>query len=108
MEKVLKLFESNKETYLHACDICKALDINKNALKEKVQDLRKQGVAIVSGDRGYKLTEDREEIKQFVAIMKSHAITRLQSVQQLERALKVDTNQISIEDIQKDKEHNTL
>ena len=95
-EKLLSIFETFKGCYIHLDDLCNELMTSTNIVKKAVQELRKDGVAIISNKNGYKLTEDHKEIQLFLASMTRQAVTRFNSIKQLASDLERDPNQMSI------------
>ena len=95
-EKLLSILETFKGCYIHLDDLCDELMTSTNIVKKTVQELRKDGITVISDRNGYKLTEDPEEIQAFLASMKRQAVTRFNSIKQLASDLKRDPNQMSI------------
>ena len=93
---ILELLEACKGGYIHLSTLCNEVNETKSNVKRAVQSLRKQGYTIISNSNGYKLTEDREEIQQFLDSMKRQAVTRFASVKQIAKDFKTDSEQISI------------
>jgi len=66
--------------------------LSERAIRQEVMELRQQGYPIISGDFGYKLTNDFEEIKRCSARLISHGTSEIQIAKaMLNRALKLNS-----------------
>lgn len=93
---ILELLEACKGGYIHLNTLCNEVNETRSVIKKAVQSLRKQGHTIISNSNGYKLTEDKDEIKQFLESMKRQAVTRFVSVKQIAKDFKANSEQLSI------------
>jgi hypothetical protein len=85
---ILKLLQARKEQAMQARDIIQIVGGSARQLRMEVQEMRKQGIPIISGDFGYMYSEDPRKIEQCMARLMSTANNIVASVDRLKTTKK--------------------
>ena len=88
-EKVYNSIPTGKDNAIHAIEIQKRCGLTAREIRKTVEILRRKGMCICSGSRGYYLPETEEELKEYINTVKKTAKSTLFTLKTAKRALKV-------------------
>lgn len=92
---IVEFIPKGKDNAIHLQELVKILHCSDTYIKCEIRKARNAGAPIVSGCAGYWLTDSNEESEQFILSMRKQAITRLNSIKRLNKAVQID-GQISL------------
>jgi biotin operon repressor len=70
-EQQTMIYNALRNEVLNAEGLCRKLRINRRELRAEVNDMRKKGVPVISGNYGYALAKSKEEINRTVKRLRS-------------------------------------
>ena len=98
IEELIENIPKGKHNAIHQKDLADKLHIKSELAKKYVQEARRQGYKICSGQAGYWIAESDEELKAFVSMLRKQALTRLKTTKATRDYLKEYKGQISLTD----------
>lgn len=99
-DKLLSLIPIGRENAVHQNVLCNMMGVSTCVLKSLIKKLRMSGHAIVSDTDGYWISEDTQEIADFIARMSKQATSRFMSIKALKGMCNEIDGQMSIEGIE--------
>ena len=99
-EMILTLIPKGRANAIHLGELCNRLKVSEHTIKCGVRALRKKGNPIVSDIEGYWITEDKQEIADFIIRMSKQATSRFSSIKALKSQCNETEGQLSIDDLE--------
>lgn len=88
-----------KKNAIHLKELSEALGVKESVAKKYVQEARRKGSIICSGQVGYWIPESDTEIKSFASEQRKQALSRLKTTKPMRDSLKEYKGQISLSDV---------
>lgn len=98
IEKLLAVIPKGKENAIHLNALSDALGVKESTAKKYVQEARRNGLMICSGQEGYWITDNSDEIRVFETTLHKQAISRLRTTKPMRDTLKEYKGQMNIDD----------
>ena len=96
-EQVIAAIPTDKKNAVHQWEIARKLNISETKVKLAIKEARKQGIYILSDRCGYWLSNDREEIAQFVKATEKQGLSRFSVTKNMRQSLKTGEGQLSMD-----------
>lgn len=105
MDNIIELLKAviprGKENAIHLLPLSEKLGVSDHTAKKYVQAARRNGLMICSGQDGYWITDNSDEIRAFETTLHKQAISRLRTTKPMRDTLKEYKGQISLDDFSK-------
>lgn len=89
---------TGKDNAKHQKELADIMGVSTYTFKKYVQNARRKGVNICSGNDGYWITENEAELKAFNNMLKKQALTRLKTTKPIRDSLKEYKGQLTFKD----------
>ena len=87
-----------KDNAKHQKELADIMGVSTYIFKKYVQNARRKGMNICSGNEGYWITENEAELKAFNNMLKKQALTRLKTTKPIRDSLKEYKGQLTLAD----------
>jgi biotin operon repressor len=87
---IIDYIPEGKENAIHLEELAKLLKIDSRTVKKLIQQARKNGVKIISGQNGYWISDNEHDFKMFARMMRKQAASRVGVIGTLEKGFKDD------------------
>ena len=88
-----------RENAIHLDKLAQALGVKEGKAKKIIQNARREGMDIVSGQPGYWFPVDDNERKTYYCMLKKQAISRFKTIKPMGDTLKAFQGQMSITEV---------
>ena len=98
MNDLKNVIHIGKQNAIHQKELANRLGVTPATAKYMVRKARQNGLQILSGVNGYWIAENDIEKREFIALMRKQAFSRLKSTKSINSTLNDSNGQMSLSD----------
>lgn len=91
------IIPEGEENAIHLKNIAERMGVNKARAKYMIQNARRDGIEICSGQDGYFFAKDEEELRKFTVKLCKQGTERLKTAKRFKQILRQNKNQMCID-----------
>lgn len=80
-------YDGTEEHWFTCPELGETIGITAREVQHAIQDARNEGAPIISGDKGYKWSTDREEVEDYIERHHSRSVSLLTTISGMKRGL---------------------